>query len=207
MPPRAALPDPPVHARVKAAYGDGLGRCFGLRNAPALCVELAGRSTFAATLLRCEGARAGLMNEIPAQDAYLANVHLTAVHHHETWLAGRLAAARGYEPGALQILDLREGAAVRLAGPWDALSFYLPRSLVRAVSRRNGEVVEHLACEPGVADPVLAHLGAAVFALLARRQPPSRALLRRVAMATCAHLVHAHGVAPDAPPRGHRAGR
>ena len=206
MPPRAALPDPPVHARAKAAYGDGLGRCFGLRNAPALCVELAGRSTFAATLLRCDSARAGVMNEIPAQDVYLAALHLTAVDNHETWLAGRLAAARGYEPGALQILDLREGAAVRLAGPWEALSLYLPRSLVRAVSSRNGEAVEHLACEPGVADPVLAHLGAAVIALLAR-QPPSRALLRRVAMATCAHLVHAHGVAPDAPPRGHRARR
>ena len=76
---------------------------------------------------------------------------------------------------------------------------------VRAVGTRNGAVVEQLACEPGVADPVLAHLGAAVIALLARRQPPSRALLRRVAMGTCAHLVHAHGVTPDAPPRGHRA--
>ena len=207
MPPRAALPDPPVHARTQAAYGDGLGRCFGLRDAPALCVQLAGRSTFAATLLRCDSARAGALNKIPAQDAYLAILHLVAVRGHETWRADEPSAAHDYEPGALQILDLRKGAALRLAGPWVALCFYLPRSLVRAVSRRQGDGALHLACEPGVADTVLAHLGAAAIALLARRQPPSRALLRRVAMAICAHLVHVHGAARDATPRGHRACR
>ena len=200
--PAPPLPLPDARARPGAAYGDGLGRCFELGHSPALSVELAGRSTFAVTHLRCDGARAGLMPEIPVQNAYLAVLHLGAVRHHETWLAGRPVLARGYGPGALQILDLRDAVATYLAGPWDALGFHVPRALLRAVAAGAGTPrVERLASEPGVIDPVLAHLGAAALALLPPRQPPSGALLRRFALATCAHLVQAYGVAPGAASR------
>jgi len=189
-----------------AAYGQALGRCFGLPDAPALSVELAGRGVFAVTRITCDGVHAGLMPEIPAQDAYLATLHLGSVRHQETWHAGRPVLARDYAPGMVQILDLREEIATYVAGPWDALGFYVPRTLVRAVARSTGALqVQALECEAGKLDPVLGNLGAAMTALLSHGRPPSHLMMRRLAMATSIHLVQTYGMRGADSGRGHRA--
>ena len=53
--------------------------------------------------------------------------------------------------------------------------------------------VSGLACAPGLVDPVMCNLGAAVLALFERREPEGSAVQQHLALAICAHLVHRFG--------------
>jgi hypothetical protein len=209
------------------AYGDLLGRCFELPSAPALVMlpafaapvaPDAAAAPFAVTRITCLPDQLGMKLEIPAEDAFLVTLHLAAAAHHELWVRGRPAVVRGYAPGAISIVDLRDEVASYLGTPLDALQFYVPRALVRAVARMSGAVggagvsgsagsadsagrpgrpavapVRGLACAPGLVDPVMCSLGAAVLALFERPQPAATGVQQHLALAICAHLVHRFG--------------
>jgi hypothetical protein len=53
--------------------------------------------------------------------------------------------------------------------------------------------VRGLACAPGLVDPVMCSLGAAVLALFERPQPAATGVQQHLALAICAHLVHRFG--------------
>jgi hypothetical protein len=70
----------------------------------------------------------------------------------------------------------------------------VPRALVRAVSDAAGLArVSDLVCAPGLVDPVMCDLGAAVLALFDRREASGSAVQQHLALAICAHLVHRFG--------------
>ncbi|MEZ2295129.1 AraC family transcriptional regulator [Variovorax sp. RCC_210] len=188
------------------AYGDLLGRCFELPSAPALVMlpalnaaaaSNAAAMPFAVTRITCLPDQLGMKPEIPAEDAFLVTLHLAAAAHHELWVRGRPAVVRGYVPGAISIVDLRDEVASYLGTPLDALQFYVPRALVRAVAQlsraENMAPVSGLACAPGLVDPVMYSLGAAVLALFERPRPAAAGVQRHLALAICAHLVHRFG--------------
>jgi hypothetical protein len=53
--------------------------------------------------------------------------------------------------------------------------------------------VSGIACAPGLVDPVMESLGAAVLALLDGPQRASSTVSEHLAIAICAHLVHRFG--------------
>jgi|UniRef100_UPI000D398EE5 hypothetical protein len=185
------------------AYGDLLGRCFELPCAPALVMlpaaitvpfALPFSAPFAVTRITCLPGQLGMKPEIPPEDAFLVTLHLVGARHHETWVRGRPAVVRGYAPGALGIVDLRDEVASYLGTPLDALHFYVPHALVRAVAQAQGMAgVSGLACAPGLVDPVMCSLGAAVLALFERPWRSGDAAQQHLALAICAHLVHRFG--------------
>jgi hypothetical protein len=177
--------DPPA-----GGYGAGLARCFGLAGAPALVTQLAPGATFAVTRLDCPRAQAGRRHAIPIEDAFLVTLHLRAARRLELWLRGQPVPLRPMRPGSMLILDLRGDVVLRLGGTWDVLGFYVPRALLGVIGLG---AVGALASEGGVIDPVLGHLGAAALGLLERPRRPTAAVLRHLATATCAHLVHRYG--------------
>lgn len=180
----------------EGAYGDLLGRCFELPSAPALVMLPA---PFAVTRITCLSEQLGMKPEIPAEDAFLVTLHLVGMRHHETWVRGRPSVVRGYAPGALGIVDLRDEVASYLGNPLDALQFYVPHALVRAVAQAAGMGhVNGLACVPGLVDPVMCNLGAAVLALFERPQRAGSLVQQHLALAICAHLVHRFGNNADA---------
>jgi hypothetical protein len=178
------------------AYGDLLGRCFELPSAPALVMLPApgAPAVFAVTRITCLPGQLGMKQEIPCEDAFLVALHLVGMRHHETWVRGRPAVVRGYAPGALSIVDLRDDVASYLGTPLDALHFYVPHALVRAVAGAQGMAgVNGIACAPGLVDPVICDLGAAVLALFERPQRAGALVQQHLALAICAHLVHRFG--------------
>ncbi len=188
-------------ASAQGAYGDLLGRCFELPCAPALVMWPAlaapavwdAPAVFAVTRITCLPGQLGMKLEIPVEDAFLVTLHLVGMRHHETWVRGRPTVVRGYAPGALSIVDLRDEVASYLGTPLDALHFYVPHALVRAVAQAQGmngvSGVSGIACAPGLVDPVMCSLGAAVLALLERPQGSSALAQQHLALAICAHLV------------------
>ena len=188
----------------EGAYGDLLGRYFELPSAPSLVMlpapnaPAAGAASLAApfvvTRITCLHDQLGMKREIPPEDAFLVTLHLLGMRHHETWVRGRPSVVRGYEPGALGIVDLRDEVASYLGNPLDALQFYVPHALVRAVARASGMVhVSSLVCAPGVVDPVMCSLGAAVLALFERPQRAGSLVQQHLALTICAHLVRRFG--------------
>ncbi|CAN7690058.1 hypothetical protein [Variovorax paradoxus] len=183
---------------MQGAYGDLLGRYFELPCAPALVMLPAPTTPFVATRITCLPDQLGMKQEIPPQDAFAVTLHLAGVSHHELWVRGRPSVVRGYAPGAISIVDLRDEVASYLGSPLDALHFYVPRALVDAVTDAAGLArVSGIACMPGLVDPVMENLGAAVLALLERRQRASSATSEHLAIAICAHLVHRFGSTAD----------
>lgn len=182
----------------KGAYGDRLARYFELTSAPALVVRPASSAPFAVTRISCMPEQLGMKQEIPAEDAFVVTLHLVGVRHHELWMRGRPAVVRSYSRGAISIVDLRDEVASYLGSPLDALKFYMPRALVDAVADAAGVArVSELSCLPGLVDPVLGHLGAAVLPLLDNPRFASAAVLEHLALAICAHLVRRFGKNTD----------
>lgn len=185
----------------KGAFGDSLGRAFELTSAPALIMLPASDSPFAVTRITCTADQLGLKPEIPAEDAFVVTLHLIGIRHHELWMRGRPAVVRSYLPGAMSIIDLRDEVAAYLGSPLDTLEFYVPRALVNMVAdAADMAPVNKLACAPGLVDPVMGQLGAAVLALFDDSRFATSAVLEHLAIAICAHLLHRFGVhAPDVP--------
>lgn len=70
----------------------------------------------------------------------------------------------------------------------------MPHALVRTVARASGMVhVSSLVCAPGVVDPVMCSLGAAVLALFERPQRAGSLVQQHLALTICAHLVRRFG--------------
>ena len=182
--------------RGRGAYGDRLGRCFELACAPSLVMRTASHGPFAATRITCAPGQLGMKRAIPVEDAFMVTLHLNGVPHHELWMHGRPRVVQGYLPGALSIVDLRDDVANYLGSPFDALAFYLPRTLIDAVAAALGMApVRTLACTPGLIDPVVRHLGAAVLGLFARPGASKGSpTFDHLAMAICAYLVHRFGM-------------
>lgn len=178
----------------EGAYGDRLGRYFELSSAPALVMLRTPSAPFAVTRIRCTPDQLGMKQEIPAEDAFVVTLHLVGMRHHELWVRGRPAVVRGYCRGAISIVDLRDEVASYLGSPLDALKFYVPRALVDAVTDATGAArVSALSCLPGLVDPVLGHLGAAVLPLLDNPRFASPAVFEHLALAISAHLVRRFG--------------
>ncbi|MFV0676013.1 AraC family transcriptional regulator [Variovorax sp. tm] len=188
----------------EGAYGDLLGRYFELPSAPSLVMLPAPNAPaagaeclmapFVVTRITCLPDQLGMKREIPPEDAFLVTLHLLGMRHHETWVRGRPSVVRGYEPGALGIVDLRDEVASYLGNPLDALQFYVPHALVRTVARASGMLhVSSLMCAPGVVDPVMCSLGAAVLALFERPQRAGSLVQQHLALTICAHLVRRFG--------------
>jgi len=179
---------------MQGAYGDLLGRYFELPSVPALVMLPAPKAPFVATRITCLPDQLGMKQEIPPEDAFVVTLHLVGVGHHELWVRGRPSVVRGYVPGAISIVDLRDEVASYLGSPLDALHFYMPRALVDAVTDAAGLArVSGIACTPGLVDPVMGNLGAAVLALLDGPRRASPAVSEHLAIAICAHLVHRFG--------------
>lgn len=191
------------------AYGDLLGRYFEVPCAPALVMlPTASAAPFVATRLTCLPDQLGMKQEIPPEDAFAVTLHLVGVAHHELWVRGRPSVVRAYAAGAISIVDLRDEVASYLGTPLDALQFYVPRALVRAVAGAAGLArVGGLACAPGLVDPVMCDLGAAVLALFDRPPPAGCAVQQHLALAICAHLVHRFGNNADDQTEAQRAAR
>jgi AraC family transcriptional regulator len=132
--------------------------------------------------------------KIPAEDTFIAALHLTAVEHHELWSDGLPVISQGYAPDSLRIVNLGAEFSSYVASPHEALSFYIPRTVLNGFAdEAGGPPVADLHCPPGIIDPIVAHLGAALLPALERPEEASSLFVDQVALAIMAHLSRSYG--------------
>jgi AraC family transcriptional regulator len=184
-----------------------VGLCFGTPEAPSLTTVPIKAATFSVTSI-CKDLAEEEANDVrlPACDAYFLMLYLEDAGHADIRADGTCTPVRHYEQGSICLVDLDEGAAIRLHSRLNSLTFVLPKTLFEeAASLSPNTEMRRLACRRGKPDDVLANLGTALLALLTggrTASPP--ALLRHMAVAICAHLLHQYGETPESDPAGDR---
>jgi hypothetical protein len=176
------------------AFGDQLGRYFGLEGAPSLTTPTPFRPRFAMTRIACSIDQRGLKGKIPPEDAFVVTLYLRNLHHLEVWQRGRPISARAYARGSISIVNLLDELSVYIGGPLDCLSFYLPRFALDKLADEAAEPrLKDLHCPAGHIDPIVEQIGAALLPLLDAPETVAPAFLDHSALAMSIHIAHTYG--------------
>jgi AraC-like DNA-binding protein len=175
-------------------YGDPVAHSFGLDAAPLLASHSLQGQQIAATLIVCGAEQVGMTPRIPREDTFVAAVSLTEMPLHELWSKGRPFISEGWAANSMRIVNLAGEFAARVFCPHEAVSFYIPRvSLDDFTDEAGGRRIANLSCSPGVVDPVVVSLVAALRPAFARPHEASALFVDHVVLAVCAHLVQRYG--------------
>ncbi|AYG64645.1 MULTISPECIES: AraC family transcriptional regulator [unclassified Rhizobium] len=172
--------------------GASIRSCFGVPEAAALEVVPVESAVFYATKLT-KALGDGQLQEvrIPASDAYLLLIYLEDALHADVGTYGTRTAVNSYRRGLICLIDLFDGAALELHSDLHALAFVLPKELLLEVAKISTFTrISKLICKRRHPDEVLSNLATALVPLFdaSRLVPP--ALLKSMALAICAHLLH-----------------
>ncbi len=173
----------------------GVGVHFGLPYAPCLPARPVRDAGFSVTRLewRLNGCASRLAS-LPPDEAYFLMLYLKDAYHCDVAPDGAESETRRFRQGSICLVDLTHGACIRLFSDLDSLAFQLPRELFREIAEFSAAPKEiRLRCRRGEEDDVMRNLGAALLPLFERQGNAQNPVLQHVAIAICAHLLHAHG--------------
>ncbi len=174
---------------------EGVGAHFGLPYAPCLPARPVRDAGFSVTRLewRLNG-EANRLVSLPPDSAYFLMLYLKDAYHCDVAPDGTESETLRFRLGSVCLVDLAHGACIRLFSDLDSLAFQLPRELIREVSEFSAAPrATTLRCRRGEDDDVLRNLGAALLPLFERQGNSHTAVLQHIAIAICAHLLHAYG--------------
>lgn len=171
-----------------------IGSCFGMPNAPSLKTAPLKSAVFTVTKIDRAISPGDLAKvALPAADAYFMMLYLDDTAHSDIREDGSWTAARSYRRGTVCLVDMRTGPSIVLHSSLYSLAFVLPRSLFAEVSNLSeGAALTDPRCRRGERDPVISSLGVSLMALIEEGQSASSAVLRHLAVAICAHVLHSH---------------
>lgn len=183
--------------------GLSIGRLFGVSNAPHLRIRPVREAVFSVTYLECRVDVSGSrVVNIPKQDCFFLMLYLDDTRHCDLMPDGRESAIMDYHKGSLCLVDLAEGASIRLYDTLRSLAFLIPRALLAEVSEfSNAPGARNLRGCRGAYDNVMGNLGGVLLPLLQQQHSTPSPVLGHVAVAICAHLLHRYG---DTKPQNQR---
>jgi AraC family transcriptional regulator len=193
--------------KAAGAYGDRLGGHFKIGRAPALISRTIKQSPVAVTRCRLDAPNHGPTSPIPAEDAYMAVLHLGARIPRELWLDGKPVPTEPMNPGEVALHDLRRRPVFKVYAPINSLNFYIPRrSLEACTDDADGGKIDELKFTPGIGvkDKVLAALGDVLLPAFDHAEQVNKLFVDHVTSAVVAHIVQIFGgmEVVKSPPRG-----
>lgn len=174
---------------------EDVGAYFGLPHPPCLLARPVRDARFSVTRLECRlNGDASRLVTLPPDDAYFLMLYLEEAHHCDVAADGTESEVRRFRQGSVCLVDLAHGACIRLFSDLDSLAFHLPRELFREVAEFSAAPkATRLRCRRGEDDDVMRNLGAALLPLFETQGSSHTPVLQHIAIAICAHLLHAHG--------------
>jgi AraC-like DNA-binding protein len=151
------------------AWGDGLARYFRADASSHLFTTTLRKSRLAVTRVRRDAPGHGLTSLLPPEPAFSVLLQLRDSPRRELFIRGKSVYRGGYGARTTSIVDLAEEPTANLESPFDAMHFYVSRAALNEIADEQGAPrIDHLACERGVFDPTVWHLGAALLPALER---------------------------------------
>lgn len=181
--------------KLPANLAPGVGRYFGLPYAAFESFCIAEDVYFSATRLNWRrDTSAPRTVFLPAGPHYFVMVYMADVVHCDILQDGQESDLRRYETGSICLVDLTDGAAIRLHSDLNALAFCIPRRFF-SENRFFDELALRLPlrCVRGQTDPLVMHVATALLPLLETGSAMSEAVLRPIAVAIGAHLLQSYG--------------
>jgi AraC family transcriptional regulator len=186
---------------LRRRYGDAVAHSLGLTDVPAIRMRALRHSDVGISRLSIGKAQLGLTARIPAEDTFIVAMYLTAVAHHELWSRDRCVIRQGYRASSIRIVNLREEYSARITSPHETLVFYVPRLALDEFSDDAGvRRVADFSCQPGIIDPVMAHLGASLLPAFEQVNTASNLFINHVTLAMLTHLCTAYSGRLKEPP-------
>lgn len=167
-----------------------VGRFFGLPHAPCLKTIPVGSAQFAVTKIFQSFAEETVVT-IPPTDAYFLMLYLRAAVHADIQHDGSRTSPRNYPAGSVCLVDLSPGASIALQSELTSLAFLLPRQLLNEIAEMaSGDVSSRPRIRRGEIDPTIENLGVALLPFFEEQQDSRQPVLKHIAVAICAHLLH-----------------
>lgn len=172
-----------------------LAASFGLSSAPLLVTKPVQDAELSIAHLECFLPPAGSQLVcLPPQNCFFMLLYLKDTRHCDVGPDGRESAVRHYPEGSICLVDLAEGAAIRLHDTLHALAFLIPYGLLDEVSTfSKAPEAKTLRCLRGQNDDVIWNMGKALLPLFEQHHSQRSCVLGHLAVAICAHLLHTHG--------------
>jgi AraC family transcriptional regulator len=189
----------------RRVFGDAVAHSLGLHDAPMLAIRTLRASSVAATRISCGSKQLGMTPQIPPEDSFIVAQYLTRLPYHELWSGGRPLLTQGYATNAMRIVNLTGEFSARITHPHEALTFHIPRAALDELADDAGRRrLAHLTCTPGIVDPVLVHLAAALLPAFERPEQANSLFEDYIMLAVCSYLADKYG--DGAPPPAVRKG-
>lgn len=172
-----------------------LAASFGLSRAPVLVTKPVQDSEFSIAHLECSvPSAASQFVCLPRQNCFFMLLYLEDARHCDVGPDGRESEMRRYPKGSVCLVDLADGATIRLYDTLHALAFLIPYSLLDEVSMfSKAPEARTLRCLRGHRDDVIWNMGKALLPLFEQPHIQRSGVLGHLAVAICAHLLHIHG--------------
>ena len=184
----------------RRVFGDAVAHSLGLDDAPRLATRTLRASSVAATRISCGPRQIGMTPRIPPEDSFIVAQYLTRLPYHELWSGGRPLLTQGYETNAMRIVNLTGEFSARITHPHEALNFHIPRAALNELADDAGRRrLAHLACTPGIVDPVLVHLAAVLLPAFDLPEQANPLFVDYITLAVCTYLADKYGDGAPSP--------
>jgi AraC family transcriptional regulator len=180
----------------RPGYAQRLARAFGLDGSEALVGRWSGLPLFEVTRLKRSVDELGLRTTLPAADGFLLILHLSDGPPCALWRGEHLWCSQSFRKDDVVIVDPRDHVRISFHGRLDVLGIYFAQAFFEVLARSSDRPQVHrLACWPGAADALVAHLGAALLPPMGDDRGENHAFLKHVAMALGVHVAWRFGSA------------
>ena len=176
------------------SYGDAVAHSLGLSSVPSVRTQSLTSAKIAISRLSIGADRIGMTPRIPAEDTFILAFYLSNLRHHELWSRGRRSIAQGYAAGSMRVVNLSDEFSANITDPHETTTFYIPRAALDELAEEAGwSRISTFSCVPGIVDPVIGGLVAALSPALARPGEASALFVDQVVAAACTHLAERYG--------------
>lgn len=178
------------------AFGDQLGRRFGVHGIPSLVTTTLHKSQVAVTLIESETAVSIMSEPLPPEDAFLVHLNLRPCPDHELWIDGRALGKRSFGAGETAIHDLRQSTVALIHSPMGSLMFYLTRKLLAEICEDADSLpIDELRLTPGLSvdDPIVRNLGNTLAFAATRPNEVAPLFVDHVTLALGVHVAATYG--------------
>jgi hypothetical protein len=135
----------------------------------------------------------GMTPQIPPEDTFIVAMYLTGCHTTSCGAMGRPVISQGYAPNSMRIVNLIEEYSANITCPHETLVFMYLRVVNDFAEESGSRRVSHFACQPGVIDPVMVHLGSVLLPAFQRPFEASALFIDHVTLAMLTHLCGSYG--------------
>jgi AraC family transcriptional regulator len=178
----------------KGAYGDGLAKYFRADESSHLVTSALRKSKLAVTRIRRDTPGHGMTTRLPSEPAFSVLLQLRDSPKRELFIGGRSVYRGGYGARTTSIVDLEEEPTAYLESPFDVIHFYVSRAALNEISDEQGAPrISTLACERGVFNPTVWHLGQALLPALEHPEEIGTLYADHLLMATHTYFAVAFG--------------